>query len=119
SKRIAEEAEAIGASTAGLIGVGVNRETCYHSNVGIDRVPDRYAFLLEDAIIVVNPLLSLERIDERECKNPDPVASGHLGGSVVVVRLEQANHRGGWGRWTGFGTRLRQGISKYWPLKPG
>ncbi len=42
-----------------------------------------------------------------------------LAASLIVSRLEQATHTGGCGFCTGFGTMLRQGISKYWPLNPG
>ncbi len=37
----------------------------------------------------------------------------------MVSRWEHATQTGGCGRCTGFGTTLRQGISKYWPLYPG
>ncbi len=35
--------------------------------------------------------------------------------SLIVSRLEQATQTGGCGFCTGFGTTLRQGISKYLP----
>ncbi len=76
---------------------------------------DRHALFLEDAVIVIDPLLRFARIDERKGERADAERAANL----MVSRLEQATHIGGCGFCTGFGTTLRQGIAKYLPLKPG
>ena len=112
---VAEEAQAVLAAAARLHLVRVHGEAGHHRDVGIDRVPDRHALLLEDAVVVVDPLPRLARVDEREGQRADAERAAIL----MVSRLEQATHSGGCGFCTGFGTTLRHGMSKNSPLKPG
>ena len=46
-------------------------------------MPDRHAFLLEDAVIVIDPLPRLARIDERKGQRADAAARRHLDGLAV------------------------------------
>src|SRR5438552_1093272 len=66
AERVAEEAEAIEAAAARFGLVTVHRKTRHHADIGIHRMADRRALLFEDAIVVVDPLLGLRRIDKRE-----------------------------------------------------
>src|SRR5437016_4209169 len=52
---IAEEPQAVFATAARLHFVRVYGETGHHRDVGIDRMSDRHAFLLEDAVVVIDP----------------------------------------------------------------
>jgi len=61
----------------------MDREAGHHRDVGIDRVADRHAFLFEDAIIVVDPLPGLARIDKGEGQRPDAAARRHLDGLAI------------------------------------
>ena len=46
-------------------------------------MPDRHAFLLEDAVVVIDPLPRLARIDEGEGQRADAAARRHLDGLAV------------------------------------
>lgn len=59
AEREIEEPEAIHAAALGFFFVLVNREAGDHRDVGIHIVADRHTFFLEDAIILVRPLLSV------------------------------------------------------------
>src|SRR5947209_17246943 len=63
---VAEEPQAVLAAAARFRLVGVEREAGHHRDVWIDGMADRHAFLLEDAVVVIDPLAGLARIDERE-----------------------------------------------------
>ena len=80
---VAEEAEAVLAAAARFHLVGMHREAGDHGDVGIDRVADRHAFLLEDAVVVVDPLPGLARIDEGEGQRADAAARRQLDGLAV------------------------------------
>src|SRR6476659_1808334 len=56
---VTEEAQSILAAAARFHFVGVYRKAGYHRDVGIDGMADRHAFLLEDAIVVLDPLPGL------------------------------------------------------------
>ena len=44
---------------------------------------DRHAFLAEDAVVIIDPLPGLARIDERKCQRADAVARRHLDGLAI------------------------------------
>src|SRR5712671_138986 len=80
---IAEETQAVLAAAARFHLVGMHGEAGHHRHVGIDRMPDRHAFLPEDAIVVVDPLPRLAWIDECKRQRTDAAARGHLDGLTV------------------------------------
>ena len=80
---VAEEAQPVLAAAARFLLIRMHREAGHHRDVGIDGMADRHAFLLEDAVIVVNPLLRLARIDEGKGQRADAAARRHLDGLAV------------------------------------
>ena len=90
---IAEEAQTVLATAARFHLVRVHGEAGDHRDVGIDRMPDRHAFLPEDAIVVVNPLPRLAWVDERKRQCADAVARRHLDGLAVGARHPQRRVR--------------------------
>src|SRR6185312_5368308 len=82
-QRIAEEAEAVLAAPPRLLAIGMHRESRDHGDVGIDGVADRHALLLEDTVIVIDPLLRLDRIDEGEGERADAEPRRQLDGLAV------------------------------------
>src|SRR6202158_3895871 len=80
---VAEEAQAVFTAAERFHFVWVYREAGHHRDIGIDRVADRHAFLLEDAVIVIDPLPGLAGIDESEGQRADAVTRRHLDGLAV------------------------------------
>ena len=80
---VAEKPQAVLAAAARFHLVRVHREPRHHRDIGIDRVADRHAFLLEDAVVVIDPLPGLARIDEGEGQRADAAARRHLDGLAV------------------------------------
>src|SRR3954453_14602858 len=68
---VAEESQAVFTAAARFHFGRVPREAGHHRDVGIDGVADRYAFLFEDAVIVIDPLLGFAGVDEREGQRAD------------------------------------------------
>src|SRR6266404_6588190 len=63
---VAEKAQAVFAAATRFHFVRVQGKAGHHGDVGIDRMAYRHAFLLEDAVIVIDPLPCLAGIDERK-----------------------------------------------------
>src|SRR5712671_5211184 len=82
-KAVAEKPQAVFAAAAGFHFVRVYREARHHRDVGIDRVADRHAFLLENPVIVIDPLPGFAGIDEGEGQRADAVTRGHLDGLAI------------------------------------
>ena len=80
---VAEEAQPVLAAAARFLLVRMHREAGDHGDVGVDGMADRHAFLLEDAVVVVDPLLRLARIDEGKGQRADAAARRHLDGLAV------------------------------------
>jgi hypothetical protein len=70
-QRIAEEFEAVDATSPRFFAIGMHGESGHHADVRVDRMTDGNAFLLENAIIVVDPLPGLCGIDERKRQRAD------------------------------------------------
>src|SRR5438105_302864 len=77
---VAEEAQAVFAAAARFRLIRMQGKAGHHGDVGIDGVADRHAFLLEDAVIVIDPLPRLAGIDERKGQRADAVTRRHLDG---------------------------------------
>src|SRR6266478_6928947 len=75
---IAEEAQAVLAAAARFFLVRMQREAGHHRHVRIDGVADRHAFLLEDAIVIIDPLPRLARIDKGKGQRTDAAARRQL-----------------------------------------
>src|ERR1700730_556468 len=80
---VAEEPQAILAAAARFLFIGVYREAGHHGDVGIDGVADRHAFLLEDAVVIIDPLPRFARIDERKGQRADAATRRPLDGFTV------------------------------------
>src|SRR6267154_5638259 len=80
---IAEETQTVLAAAARFRLISVYREARHHRDVGIDRVADRYAFLLENPVVVIDPLPGFAGIDEGEGQRADAVTRGHLDGLAI------------------------------------
>src|SRR3954464_2934074 len=80
---VAKKSQAVLAAAARFHFIWVYGEPGDHRDVRIDCMPDRNAFLLEDAIVVIDPLPGLARIDERKRQCADAAARRHLDGLAV------------------------------------
>src|SRR6476660_330061 len=65
-QRIAKELETVLAPALRLLSVCMYREPSYHGNIGIHRMTNWHALCLEDPIVVLYPLLRLNRVDKGE-----------------------------------------------------
>ena len=82
-ERKAEETESIQAPALGLIRIRVARKARHHGDVGVDRVTDRHALRADDPVVVVDPVLGLLGIDEREGQRPDAESGREMDGLAV------------------------------------
>src|SRR5262249_57629937 len=89
---IGEEAEAVLAATARFHLIGVDREAGDHCHIGVDRMPDRHALVLEDAVVVVDPLPGLARVDKGKGQRADAASRRQLDG--LAVRAGDPKRRG-------------------------
>src|SRR4030088_3286610 len=80
---ITEETQTILAAAARFRLISVYREARHHRDVGIDRVADRHALLLENPVVVIDPLPGLAGIDERKGQRADAVTRRHLDGLAI------------------------------------
>jgi hypothetical protein len=65
-QRVAKELETILTAALRFLSISMHREPRYHGDIGIDGMTNWHALCLEDAIVVVDLLLGLGRIDKGE-----------------------------------------------------
>jgi hypothetical protein len=90
-EREAEELKAVEPATARFLLALVTRKAGHHCDVGIDRVADRHALVLERRVVVVDPMPGLGGVDEREGERAQTVPRG--GVDYLAARARHP-HRG-------------------------
>jgi hypothetical protein len=78
-----EEAEAVGAAPLRFGLVGMAGEGGDHGDIGVHRVPDGHALLLERLVVVVHPLPRLRGIDEGEGEGADAELRRQMDGIAI------------------------------------
>ncbi len=82
----AEETEPIHAPPFGLFSIFVAGEARHHCDVCVDRMTDRHAVVLDDVVVLVDPLLRVALVDEGKCQGPHSVSRSLVNRRAVRAR---------------------------------
>ena len=116
TQRVTKEFESLETTLNGYCSIVVQRKACDHTNIGVHRMSDRYAFVtLDDAVILINPMLSFQRIDKGKGQRPNTKSSGHL--DSLPVRA--GNPQGGMRFLDGFRHNISTGHTEILAVKAG